>query len=685
MRLLMVSASMDCGGAETHIYALGEGLRKRGHQVVIASGGGRLAEEWVQFGGEHVEIPLKRSPRGLCVSFFKLWVLLGNRSFDVIHVHGRLSGLLCFLLSELRGIPMVGTVHARFRVGALRGICRWGNRSIAVSEDLKQYLWEEYGVPLRQIRVIYNGVDTRRFCPAATERTGGYRILFLSRLDRDCSLGAFLLCDLAEELCEKTSAPEIYIAGDGVCRGELERRAEQINQRMGRRVILLLGHVSQPEEIFRQVDVFVGVSRSALEAMACGIPVLLGGNEGWIGVLSPERLTMGEQSNFCCRGERRMTRALLQSALEEVFSQTEEQRAIWGAKLREYVCRHHSVERMAQETEEVYKAVTLASRSEGGVTLLCGYYGFGNLGDDTLLYVAIQRVREKGGNPVALTKKGRRDAPSIGIPCIHRLWLPGIIRQLRHVQCLVLGGGTLLQENTSKRSLWYYTMLIHLAARRGIPVELWANGLGVPKSRWGAKRMKNALLQCQRIGFRDIASCQIAECLMGDAPHPPFRWEKDLAMETVSCSDARKEYLLRYYGLGKKTTYAVAVVHGGVKRGYLKSFMFWMETLLEQRIELLLVPMYPAEDEALCRSLGRRWHCRVVRGLSAEDLVGLMEESCVVCGMRLHALVLAHCAGAPFVGFGGDSKVRSFCREWGGVYFTDLYGKGREGEIFYFG
>ena len=196
--------------------------------------------------------------------------------------------------------------------------------------------------------------------------------------------------------------------------------------------------------------------------------------------------------------------------------------------------------------------------------------------------------------------------------------------------------------------------------------------------------MREALSCCAYVGLRDRTSCRIAKELLCGVSHPPLRLEKDLAMNTSPCTQSRKAFLLQRYRLKDGKPYAVVAVHGRVKKGYLRSFTFWMETLLGQGISLLLLPMYPKEDELLCRYLAARWGCEVAIGLDAEDTVGLMEGSCVVCGMRLHALVFAHCAHVPFVGFGGEEKIRSFCEDWGGVYFTDLYGTGEAGELFSF-
>ena len=62
----------------------------------------------------------------------------------------------------------------------------------------------------------------------------------------------------------------------------------------------------------------------------------------------------------------------------------------------------------------------------------------------------------------------------------------------------------------------------------------------------------------------------------------------------------------------------------------------------------------------------------VAEGVTESDTVGLMRSAKIVCGMRLHALVFAAAADVPFVGVGGDPKIEGFCRENGGLFFTDV-------------
>ena len=90
---------------------------------------------------------------------------------------------------------------------------------------------------------------------------------------------------------------------------------------------------------------------------------------------------------------------------------------------------------------------TRKEKTRGGV-LLCGYYGFFNVGDDALLAAAIARAREKFPcfGVSALTRRGKRDAWRWGIPCVRRDRPLAVMRAIRRAEVVVFGGGTLLQD-----------------------------------------------------------------------------------------------------------------------------------------------------------------------------------------------------------------------------------------------
>ena len=116
----------------------------------------------------------------------------------------------------------------------------------------------------------------------------------------------------------------------------------------------MLGDIERMEDVLSGAWVFVGVSRAATEAMACGIPTVLSGDEGYLGLVSCEDdLKKAAVSNYCCRGEDRINGERLFYDLCKALSLSFEERENMGRLLSEYVKENHSAAIMARKTAKV--------------------------------------------------------------------------------------------------------------------------------------------------------------------------------------------------------------------------------------------------------------------------------------------------------------------------------------------
>jgi hypothetical protein len=86
--------------------------------------------------------------------------LIKREGYDVLHAHARFPALLLRGMQRL-GARTVVTVHAAFAHNRrLSHVCYWGEKTVAVSEDLRLYVTDHYPVPATQVSVIRNGIDT---------------------------------------------------------------------------------------------------------------------------------------------------------------------------------------------------------------------------------------------------------------------------------------------------------------------------------------------------------------------------------------------------------------------------------------------------------------------------------------------------------------------------------------------
>lgn len=512
MKILMLTSELDVGGAETHIETLCRALKSKGHEVCAASGGGRIAERMAKDGIRHILLKKSsKSPLSLLKAQKAICEIIKKEMPDVVHAHSRqeacFASVACFFL----GVPHVTTAHAMFSMTPLKSrLSRWGKGTVAVSEDIKKHLIQRGGADAEKITVIENGV----FVPSAPEdRTmNGHNILFVSRMDKDCSLGAHLLCDIAPRICEKYPSVRITLAGGGDDLKEISAKAESVNGQVGRPIIKAVGRIDEPSSLFSSADVFVGVSRAALEAMAAGLPVVLLGNEGFSGLLTEETLASSRKTNFCARCGKVADADALFASLDRFFSLPQAEKARLSRFCRETVKKYYSAEDMAQKTLDFYSKIIRErkdlSAKRPKKLLLCGYFGFENLGDDAILHSILKKLKDSKNNfeiCVLGSKKYEKSyaSSSSDVSKIGFFSVFSIIRQMKNTDVFVFGGGSLLQNKTSNRSLTYYLFLITLARRYCKRTVMLANGMGPIKDEKYKRAALAAVNSFDLISVRD--------------------------------------------------------------------------------------------------------------------------------------------------------------------------------------
>lgn len=355
MKILMLTDRMESGGAETHLETLTLELAKRGHEVSVLSCGGRIADRLEEKGIKQYRFPwedgwvwwLKNARRA-----FKN--AIDGEAFDVYHAHTRRTAFLMERMVKRNGNGVtVVTVHAAFFCNPLlKKAYAWGERTICVSEDLRAAVCDVFDVPAEAVTVIPNGIDCNLFSAMGRE-SQPETILFASRLDEDCSVGARLLCEIAPRLKSDFSELRIRIAGGGNCVEKMAELAKKTNRLCGENTVTVLGTVTDMASEYRKNSIFVGVSRAAMEAAACGCAVILCGDQGYGGILSSKN-PIPALSNFCCRGENLPNGGRLEQDLRYLLEDRWRLKTI-AESGRRWMRESFEAAGMAKETEAVYR------------------------------------------------------------------------------------------------------------------------------------------------------------------------------------------------------------------------------------------------------------------------------------------------------------------------------------------
>ena len=472
MRILILCDSMGIGGAETHVLTLSKGLCAKGHSVTVGADYGELTPRLIKECGRGLDFvglkPGERSLWGIARYLAALRSIIKATRPDVIHAHSRMTAFCVSLLRQMTVLPpfrFCVTAHAKYPKSALRSLLSvWGDGCIAVSEDIKENLVEHYRVRREKITVISNGVD---IVGCEKNDCEGDSLTFISRLVSDTSHGAYCLCDIAKRLHNEYPEVKIKIVGGGSELQTVKNAAKDLPN------LEVLGGRADLDSIYREAALVIGVSRVALEGMAAARNVLLFGDEGALGLLDVGKLERAEQTNFTCRGCGVGDSEFLYREIKRFLDLPKSDRDKMAGQNRDYAMKCHSAERMTELTEEVYRRLlTPKVRIAVG-----GYYGFGNMGDEAILDTLIDHIKTIDPDSelrVLHKNRGRMD----GAELVCRYSPISVVRTLLFSDVFILGGGSLLQNETSCRSLAYYCLLIIISKLCGCRCILLSNGIG---------------------------------------------------------------------------------------------------------------------------------------------------------------------------------------------------------------
>ena len=286
--------------------------------------------------------------------------------------------------------------------------------------------------------------------------------------------------------------------------------------------------------------------------------------------------------------------------------------------------------------------------------LLCGYYGEHNIGDDALLQALLSALPAEA-KPCVTAADQQQVQQRFGVTTCDRRRLRATLRALADCDGLILGGGSLLQDSTSWRSLLYYAALILSARLQGKPVILWAQGLGPLRRRRSRALASRLLPLVSAASWRDRQSAALAHRLAGVSR----------AMDPVAADPVWTLPAMHWRGRGGPIVLAW-------RSSSLLSDADWgvllqaLNALAEQNDRpVLWLPLHDIQDGGLMQRLKDQGlmpetlaaRSREIRLQRPEELMAQASAAGLVLAMRLHGLILAARAGAPVSALSYDPKV----------------------------
>lgn len=693
MKILHLVSGGDTGGAKTHLLTLLKALSSEIEVLFVCLQSGACYYEAKELGIN--TITLEQKGRYDMSVMPKLEKLVSEGGYDIIHLHGARANFLAAKLKKRFKLPMCTTIHSdyshdfdhhflkkliftRLNKAALKKLDYY----LTITENFKADFINK-GFNESKIKVIYNGIS-----PVISPGTLSDEELLLKFGLKDraaCMIGSATRMHpikgidvlLAAAKVLKHRLPlrgpdnrlsfQIVIAGSG----PWEEKYHEMARELGIEDVLhFIGFTKDMDDFYKIIDVNVLPSRSesfpyALLEGALREKATVASKVGGI----PEMIRDGVdgylyENNDPC---------LLADKLE-VLIEDENLRKSFASSFHQRVLSHFSDEAMARRHIEVYSEIL---KEKPRKIAICGYYGYQNSGDDAILKAILLSLKtiRKPIDITVLSKRPEMTEKEYGVTALDRFHFWKVAKLLKETDVLVMGGGSLLQDKTSNRSLYYYLGLMLLAKKKKVKVILYANGVGPINGKLNRRLTKKILNKIDMLTIREKYSYDFVRSLGVDQPPMVITADPVFHLaEPENREDGKAK--LRALGLSDAPILGVMFRSWKGEDSYTKKMAELCDYMVETYgMQVLILPMkYPADlkvSNAIASQMKQKSFVLSERYLPEENLK-LISGMSLILGMRLHAVIYAALHAVPFVGFQYDPKVAYYTTELGQPLVSDI-------------
>lgn len=681
MKILHLIGGGDEGGAKSHVLSLIKQLGVKINVKLVSLRPGAFADDAKATG---IDVTVIRSGN-IFTDVKTIIKITSEGKYDILHTHGAKANMIGVFVKHKTGIPVVSTVHSDYRLDYLNSVLRMYTFGlintialrlvdyfIAVSENFKDMLIKR-GFPAHRIYTVYNGIpfDNKIDVLPRSVFTEKYGIKLgpddvvvgiLARLHPVKGHTVFL--DAAAKVLKKHPHTKFLIGGPGdELRPTLEKKARQLGIANN---VYFLGMVTEPFSFFECIDINVlaSYSESFPYVILEGARMKKATVSSKVGGL--EDLFIQNENGFLFPpGDS----SALAGHLEILLDYPEKRRSM-GEKLYLTAKKHFSLETMCNTQLGIYSSILSKEKQNQkdkklyDIAIL-GYYGYDNSGDDAILKSFIDHVQHyhKDLSVVVLSNNPSQTRKLYRVQSTHRFHLLKIHAILSKTRLFITGGGTLIQDGTSSRSLWYYLSMIKLALRKGAQAVLFANGLGPLTRKKNRKSASEILNKMRVITLRDASAYEELKSLGVTKPLTKIAVDPVLALSPVDPSVGLR--ILEKEGIPISGNMVALCLRKWKKVKHSEEILAALadKIAVDFHAVPLFVPMQHPDDLRFSKKVIRRMNEKgyVLHGsYSVDEAMSILGNTDLVIGMRLHSLIYAVNMGLPMVGLAYEPKVDYF-------------------------
>lgn len=365
---MQIIPELSAGGAEQGCIDVAAELVRSGAKAIVVSNGGDRVHELARIGAIHIDMPIhSKNPLMILKNARKLRRLIGEYQVNIVHARSRAPAWSAWQACKGTDAHFMTTAHAPYNTGGrakhlYNSVMAKGERVIAISNYVANYLRHHYRVPDSKIRVIHRGIQLERFHPTTVtpERMialssewripdGSNIIMLPGRITRwkghHVLIEAMALLGRKDLFCVIIGSDQ----GRDEYRKELEATIEE--KGLGGQV-RIVEHCNDMPAAYMLASVVVsastdpeGFGRIPVEAQAMGRPIIATDHGG-----AQETVIHGQTGWLVPHSDP----MALKHAIESVMAMTPNQRVMLATRAMAHIAEHFTREQMCDKTLNVY-------------------------------------------------------------------------------------------------------------------------------------------------------------------------------------------------------------------------------------------------------------------------------------------------------------------------------------------
>ena len=369
--IMQIIPALGAGGAEQGCIDVAAEITRSGGKAIVVSNGGHRVHELARIGALHIDLPVhSKNPIIMWRNIVRLRKVINDHNVDIVHVRSRAPAWSALRACHTTAARFMTTCHAPYNISGkakrfYNSAIAKGERVIAISNYVANYLLENYKIDRRNIRLIHRGIALERFHPTIVTPAQMIQLSTKWRLPDGASIvlmpgrltrwkGHHILIEAMARL----NRPDVFcvIIGSDQGRKEYREELEELVRTRGlEKQLRIVDHCDDMPAAYMLSTVVVsastdpeGFGRIPVEAQAMGKPIIATDHGG------AQETVLRNETGWLIPPNDAET---LANCLHQALDLNQSQRSILATQAMNHIAQNFTREKMVDKTMNVYAEI----------------------------------------------------------------------------------------------------------------------------------------------------------------------------------------------------------------------------------------------------------------------------------------------------------------------------------------